>query len=74
MGEVQGCVGKNGKGEDEAQAGAKKRDTKAEENEVARGVIQRLRRGEADNECQREGTAFPDEELDVPNLEVPDYQ
>lgn len=73
MGEVQECVGKNGKGEDEPQ---NKENKQKEENEVARGVIQRLRRGELRREREREGAPmdFPDEELDVPNLDVPDNQ
>jgi hypothetical protein len=76
MGEVQDGVGKNGKGEDETQGGASKKDKPIVGNEVARGVIQRLRRGEPNNDCQREAAApdFDDEELDVPNLEVPEDQ
>jgi hypothetical protein len=76
MGEVQDCVGKNGKGEDETQGGANKKDKLNEGNEVARGVIQRLRRKEPNNGCRREEVApdFDDEELDVPNLEVPEDQ
>ncbi len=73
MGEVQERVGKNGKGEDEPQ---NEENKQKEENEVARGVIQRLRRGELRSEREREGAPmdFPDEELDVPNLDVPDNQ
>ncbi|TET81196.1 MAG: hypothetical protein E3J37_09650 [Anaerolineales bacterium] len=76
MGEVQERVGKNGKGEDEPQNGENKRNKQKEEGEVARGVIQRLRRGELRSEREREGAPmdFPDEELDVPNLDVPDNQ
>lgn len=76
MGEVQDRVGKNGKGEDEAENGENKKNKQKEENEVARGVIQRLRRGELRNESEREKapTDFHDEELDVPNLNVPDNQ
>ena len=73
MGEVQDRVGKNGKGEDEPQNGENKQK---EENEVARGVIQRLWRGELRSERERKEalTDFHDEELDVPNLNVPDNQ
>lgn len=43
---------------------------------MARGVIRRIQRGEIDNECQREVAMkdFPDVELDVPNIDVPDNQ
>lgn len=76
MGEVQDRVGKNGKGDDEPQNVENKKNKQKEENEVARGVIQRLRRGEFRSEREREKalTDFPDEELDVPNLDVPDNQ
>lgn len=76
MGEVQDRVGKNGKSEDESQNGENKRNKQKEEGEVARGVIQRLRRGELRSEREREKalTDFHDEELDVPNLDVPDNQ
>ena len=76
MGEVQDRVGKNGKGEDEPQKGENKKYKQKEGNEVARGVIQRLRRGELRSESEREKalTDFHDEELDVPNLNVPDNQ
>ena len=76
MGEVQDRVGKNGKGEDESQNGENKRNKQKEEGEVARGVIQRLRRGELRSVREREEalTDFHDEELDVPNLNVPDNQ
>ncbi|MDF1500768.1 MAG: hypothetical protein P1P76_09890 [Anaerolineales bacterium] len=74
MGEVQERVGKSGSGGGEWQQGESEGKKQNEENEVARGVIQRIRRGEDDNECRREAasTDFHDEELDVPNLEVPD--
>jgi len=73
MGEVQECVGRNGKGEEEPQ---NEENKQKEENEVARGVIQRLRRSELRSEREREKdlTDFHDEELDVPNLDVPDNQ
>ena len=76
MGEVQDRVGKNRKGKDEPQNREKNKNKQKEENEVARGVIQRLRRGEFRSEREREInlTDFPDEELDVPNLDVPDNQ
>ena len=76
MGEVQDRVGKNGKGKDEPQNREKNKNKQKEENEVARGVIQRLQRGELRSEREREKalTDFPDEELDVPNLDVPDNQ
>ena len=76
MGEVQDSIGKNGKGEDEPQSGANKGNKKKEESEVGRGVIRRLRRDDAGNERQpgEATTNLPDEELDVPNLEVPEDQ
>jgi len=74
MGEVQDRVGKNGKGKDEPQNGANKGSNQNKENEVARGVIQRLRRGEPGSEREEAPMDFPDEELDVPNLDVPDNQ
>ena len=71
MGEVQERVGKSGKGEDEPH---NEENKQKEENEVTRGVIQRLRRGELRSESEREENPmdFHDEELDVPNLDVPD--
>ena len=76
MGEVQDRVGKNGKGDDEPQNVENKKNKQKEENEVARGVIQSLRRGEFRSERERGKTLtdFRDEELDVPNLDVPDNQ
>lgn len=72
MGEVQDCVGKNGKGNDGSPGGAKPRNNKDEKNEVARGVIERLQSGEPGGGREEGATKPPDEELDVPNLEVPD--
>jgi hypothetical protein len=76
MGEVQDWVGENGKGGGERQDGEDEKRNQSEESEVARGVIQRLRQGEANNGCRGEAAPvdFDDEELDAPNLEVPDSQ
>jgi hypothetical protein len=76
MGEVQDWVGENGKGEGERQYGEDEERNQSEENEVARCVIRRLRGGEANNGCRGEAASmdFHDEELDAPNLEVPDSQ
>lgn len=76
MGEVQDRVGENGKRGGERRGEELKGRDQTEENEVARGVIQRLRRGEAHNGDQREAAPMDigDDELDVPNLGVPENQ
>lgn len=74
MGEVQECVGKNGKGDDRSRTETKPGSKQDEENEVARGVIERLQSSEPEGGREEEARELHDEELDVPNLEVPDSQ
>lgn len=74
MGEVQDRVGKNGKGSDGSHARAQAGNKEDEENEVARGVIRRLQGSKRKSGREEAARELHDEELDVPNLEVPDSQ
>lgn len=65
-------AGDNGRG-DREPAGGKKR-TDATSDELLRGLIGRLSRGRGDRsaEDQSQTKRYPDEEMDVPGLEVPE--
>lgn len=65
-------AGGNGRG-DREPAGGKKR-TDATSDELLQGLIGRLSRGRGDRSAEDHGgtTPYPDEEMDVPGLEVPE--
>ena len=65
-------AGGNGRG-DREPAGGKKR-TDATSDELVRGLIGRLSRGSGDRSDEDQGRTnrYPDEEMDVPGLEVPE--
>lgn len=74
MDHVQEQLSAGGNGRGDRESGGAEKRTEATSDQLVRGLIGRLSRGRRNRGAEDQGGTkpYPDEEMDVPGLEVPE--